>query len=153
MIGYVKYFDSNKTTSSKVVDNKLLKAYTKIWERDSSLMNIKFDGELVYGDNDKYIKKRIKTYEGRVNTNFQGKKIPKENASYKCLLLIMLDSIIKVNKKYYPQTLLEERKYEIKKNKIENLINYDLEQSSSDEYDSESDNEFDNGSDNDESSD
>ena len=116
-------------------------------------MNIKFDSELVYGDIDKYIKKRIKTYEGRVNSNFQGKKIPKENASYKYLLLIMLDSVIKVNKKYYPQTLLEERKYETKKNKMENLINYDLEQSSSDEYDSESDNEFDNESDNDESSD
>ena len=36
---------------------------------------------------------------------------PKENASYKCLSLIMLDSVIKANKKYYPQTLLEECKY------------------------------------------
>ena len=50
----------------------------------------------------------------------------------------MLDSVIIVNKKYYPQILLEECKYEIKKTKIENLINDDLEQSSSDE---ESDNE------------
>ena len=53
----------------------------------------------------------------------------------------MLDSVIKVNKKYYPQILLEECKYEIKKTKIENLINDDLEQSSSDE---ESDNDTDN---------
>ena len=44
----------------------------------------------------------------RVNTNFQGKKVPKENALYKCLSLIMFDSVISVNKKYYPQTLLEE---------------------------------------------
>ena len=50
----------------------------------------------------------------------------------------MLDSVTIVNKKYYPQILLEECKYEIKKTKIENLINDDLEQSSSDE---ESDNE------------
>ena len=46
------------------------------------------------------------------------------------------------------QTLLEECKYVIKKNKMENLINDDLDISSSDESDNESDNEFDNGSDN-----
>ena len=56
-------------------------------------------------------------------------------------LLIMLDSVIKVNKKYYPQTLLDEFKYKIKKTKMENLINDKLEQSSSDdESDSDSDN-------------
>ena len=47
-------------------------------------------------------------YGDRVKTNFQGKKVPKENASYKCISLIMLDSVIRVNKKYYPQTLLEQ---------------------------------------------
>ena len=50
-----------------------------------------------------------------MNTNFQGKKVPKENASYKCLSLIMLDVVIRISKNYYPQTPLEERKYEIKK--------------------------------------
>ena len=123
MIGYVKNFDSNKTTSFKVDDNKLLKKYNKIWERVRSLMNIEFDSEPVYGDNDKYIKTKIKMYEDRVNTDFQGKKVPKENASYKCLSLIMLDSVIRVNKKYYPQTLLGECKYVIRNNKMENLIN------------------------------
>ena len=64
----------------------------------------------------------------------------------------MLDSVIRVNKKYYPQTLLEECKYEIKKTKMENLINDDLEPSSSDnETDSDSDNDTDNEPDNDES--
>ena len=62
MIGYVKHFDSNKTMSFMVMDNKLLKEYTKIWEKVSSLMNIKFDSEPVYGDNDKYIKTKIKLY-------------------------------------------------------------------------------------------
>ena len=33
MIGYVKYFGSNKTMSFKVNDNKLLRKYTKIWEK------------------------------------------------------------------------------------------------------------------------
>ena len=44
----------------------------------------------------------------------------------------MLDSVIEVNKKYYPQTLLKECKYKIKKKKMKNLINYDLDLSSSD---------------------
>ena len=56
MIGSVKHFDRKKTISFKVVDNKLLKKYTKIWERGNSLMNIKFDSEPLYGDTDKYIK-------------------------------------------------------------------------------------------------
>ena len=85
-------------------------------------MNIELDSELAYGDNDKYIKAKIKSYGGKVNTNFQSKKIPKENALYKCLSLIMLDSVTGVSKKSYPQILLEECKYEIKKTKMENLI-------------------------------
>ena len=152
MIGYVKHFDSNKTMSFKVSDNKLLKKYNKIWEKVGSLLNVEFDSEPVYVDGDKYIKTKIKMYGDRVNKNFQGKKVPKENASYKCLSLIMLDSVIRVNKKYYPQTLLEECKYVIRKNQMGNLINNDLNLSSSDESDnendSENDNEIDNKSDN-----
>ena len=82
MIGYVEHFNSNKTMSFKVTDNKLLKKYTKIWERVNSLMNIEFDSETVYVKNDKYIKTKIKSYGDKINTNFQGKKIPKEDASY-----------------------------------------------------------------------
>ena len=58
------------------------------------------------------------------------------------LILIMLGSVIRVKKKYYPQTILEECKYAVRKNKMENLINDDLEES-----DNESDNESDHGSD------
>ena len=84
-------------------------------------------------------------YEDKVKTNFQGKEVPKEDASYKCLSLIVLESVIRVSKKYYPPILLEECKYVIKKNKIENLNHGDLYLSS---FDSECDNEFDNKSDN-----
>ena len=42
-------------------------------------MNIKFDKEPVYGDSDKYIKAKIKSYGDKVNTNFQGKKVPNKN--------------------------------------------------------------------------
>ena len=126
--------------SFKVNDNKLLKKHSKIWRKISNLLNIKFDSQPVYGDGDKYIKTKIKMCGGRVNTNFQGKKVSKENASYQYLSLIMLDSVIRANK-YYPQTLLEECKYVTRKNKMENLINGDFNLSSSDESDNESDSE------------
>ena len=89
-------------------------------------LDIEFDSEPVYGDGDKYIKTKIKTYGDGVNTNFQGKKVPKENASYKCLSLIMLDFVIRANKRFYPQTLLEECKYVIRKNQMGNPINNNL---------------------------
>ena len=75
MIDYVKNFDSNKTMSFKVDDSKLLKKYNRIWEIISNLVNIELDSEPVYGDNDQYIKTKIKMYEDRVNTNFQGKEV------------------------------------------------------------------------------
>ena len=74
MVGYVKHFDSNKKMSFKNSDNKLLKKYNEICENVSRLLNIKFDSEPVYGDNDKYIKTKIKSYGDKVNTYFQGKK-------------------------------------------------------------------------------
>ena len=148
MIGYVQHFDSNKKMSFKVSDNKLLKNYNIIWEKVGNLFNIEFDSEPVYGDVDKYIKTKITMYGDRGNTNFQGKKVPKEDASYKCLSLIMLDSVVRVNKKYYPQTLLEECKYVTRKNKMESLINHNLSLISSDVSDNEDDNESDNESDN-----
>ena len=105
MIGYAKNVDDTKTMSFIVDDNRLLKKYNKIWEKIGNLINIEFDSEPVYGDNDKYIKTKIKLYGDKVNTNFQSKQVPKENALYKCLSLIMLDSVIKVNKKYYLKVL------------------------------------------------
>ena len=92
------------------------------------------------------IKAKIKSYKGKINTEFQGKKIPKGDASFKCFSLIMLDFAIRVNKKYYSQTLLEECKYEIKSNKIENLINDDLDPSSSDKSGNKSETGCDNES-------
>ena len=98
MVGFVKCFDSNKAMSFKVSDDKLLKKYTKIWQKVSSLMDTEFDNEPAYGDNDEYMKTKIKLYGDKVNTIFQGKKVLKENEWYKYLSLIMLDSVIRVNK-------------------------------------------------------
>ena len=138
MTGYIKKFEGNTTRSCKISAKQLLKKYNQIWKRVESLMKIEFDSESVYGDIDKHIKTKIKIYAGSMITNFQSKKMPKEKAPCKCLSIIMLDSVIKAKKKYYPQTLLEECKYEQEKIKMENLIDDDLEKSSSDESDSES---------------
>ena len=55
--------------------------------------------------------------------------MPKEKAPCNCLSII--DSIVKANKKNYPQTILEECKYIQEKIKIDNYINEDLENSES----------------------
>ena len=57
----------------------MLKKYNKICKRVEKLLKIKFDSELVYCDNDKYIKTKIKVYGDSVNTNFQDKKMPKKS--------------------------------------------------------------------------
>ena len=144
MTGYVRKFEGNTTMSFKISNKQLLKKYNQIWKRVEKLLKIEFDSEPVYGDNDKYIKTKIKIYAGSMITNFQSKKMPKEKAPCKCLSIIMLDSVIKAKKKYYPQTLLEECKYEPKKIEMENLTDDDLEKSLSDKSDSKSDNDKDN---------
>ena len=109
-------------------------------------MKIIFESKPVYGEDVKNITTKIKTYAGSVITNFHNKKMPKEKAPCKCLSIIMIDTVTKANKKYYPQTLLEECKYTQEKIKIENYINEDLENSESDsdtnnEIESDIDNE------------
>ena len=132
MTGYVKKFNENSTMSFRVKDKQLLKNYNKIWEKVEKLMKIDFESKPVYGDDDKYIKTKIKTYEKSIITNFHNKKTPKEKAPCKCLSIIMIDSVIKANKKYYPQSLLEECKYIPEKMKTENDIDEELEKSESD---------------------
>ena len=131
MIGYVKCFGDNKTMSFLADD--------KVWEKVRDLIGKKFDAEPVCGD--KYIKTKIKSCYNDIRTNFHGEgnstKVPKESCSYKCLSLISLDSVIEMGKNYYPQTLLEGRKYKLTKKKVEDLITYDFDLSS--ESDGESD--------------
>ena len=153
MTGYVRKFEGNTTISFKISDKQLLKKINQIWKRVEKLLKIEFDSEPVYGDNDKYIKTKIKIYAGSMITNFQSNKIPKEKARRKSLSIIMLDSVIKAKKKYYPQTLLEECKYEQEKIKMENLIDDDLEKSLSDESDNQADNGSNDGSESDDEQD
>ena len=118
--------------SFRANNKQFLKSYNKIWEKVKKLIKINFESKPVYCDDDKCIKTKIKLYASSMITKFHNKKMPKEKAPCKCLSIIMLDSVIKANKKYYPQTLLEECKYVQEKIKIENLIDGDLEKSESD---------------------
>ena len=132
LAGYAKKFNENAAMSFRANGKQLLENYNKIWEKVEKLMRIDFESKPVYGDDDKYIKAKIKIYANNMIINFHDKKMPKEKVPCKCLSIIMLDSFIKANKKYYPQTLSEECKYIQKKIKTENYIDDDLEKSESD---------------------
>ena len=93
------------------------------------LLRIDFESKPLYGDDNKYIKAKINMYANNMIANVNNKKMPNENAPCKLLSIIMIDSVIKVNKKYYPQTVLEECKYVQEKIKLENYIDEDLEKS------------------------
>ena len=99
MTGYARTFVENTTMSFRANKKQLLKKNNKIWEKVAKLMKINFESKPVYGDDDKYIKTKIKIYAGSMITNFHNKKMPKEKVPCKCLSIIMLDSVIKVNKK------------------------------------------------------
>ena len=142
MTGYARKFDENATMSFRINNKQLSRNYNKIWEKIEKLMRINFESKPVHGDDDKYIKAKIKTHAGSIITNFHNKKMPTEKAPCKSLSIIMVDSVIKAKKKYYPQTLLEECKYVQEKIKTENYIDEDLEKSdSNDETESDIDND------------
>ena len=127
MTGYAKKFNENATMSFKANNKQLLKNYNKVLEKVEKLLKIDFESKPVYGDDDKYIKTKIKIYADNMITTFHNKKISKEKVPCKCLSIIMLDSVIKANKQYYPQEFLEECKYVQEKIKTDE----DLEKSDS----------------------
>ena len=98
-----------------IKEMQLLKSYNKIWKKIGKLMKIDFNTKTTYGDDDKYIKARIKTYKDSIITNFYdkkgSKKMPEEKIPHKCLSIIILDSVIYTYEKSYPQIFLEECKY------------------------------------------
>ena len=62
------------TMSLKVKDKKLFKNYNKIWKKTEELLGIKSNTKPTYGDEEKYIKTKIKTYKNNITTNFYHKK-------------------------------------------------------------------------------
>ena len=64
-------------------DGELLQKYNEIWEKVKNSLKKEFDSEPVY--NEKYLKAKIKSYNGKINTNFHGNKIPKKGSQLICL--------------------------------------------------------------------
>ena len=106
------------------------------------LMNIDFNTKPTYGDDDKYIKTKIKTYEVNTTTNFYNKKefkkVPEEKIPHKCLSIIILDSVLYAYEKYYPQIFLEQYKYAKENIKTKNYTDKELKSESDSDSDSDS---------------
>ena len=75
----------------------------------------------------KYLKVKVREFDGNIKTNFLGNNIPKENTYYTCIACITVDSVLKINKKNYPQVYLEECKYKVKQIRTPRFINIELE--------------------------
>ena len=75
----------------------------------------------------KYIKAKVREFNGVTKTNFLGDEIPKENVHYSCIACTTIDSVMRMEKKNYPQVYLEECKYKIKKIQMTKFINTKLE--------------------------
>ena len=98
-----------------------------------------FDSNPVY--NKKFLRTKIKSNYGKINTHFQNNKLPKEDTRFICLSVISIDSIFRTGKNYYPQVFLDELKNVIKEEKIHYYITGDAEISSdSDEENSDESN-------------
>ena len=80
----------------------------------------------------KYLKAKVREYAGEIRTNFLNNGTPKENMYYTCIACMTINSVMKINKKYYPQVYLEECKCKVKKIQMSRFINDELESNSSD---------------------
>ena len=110
-------------------------------------MGIIFNTKPTYGDDEKYIKTKIKAYENNITTNFYNKKgskkVPKEKIPHKCLSIIILDSILYAYEKYHPQIFLKECKYAEGNIKTKNYIDKELKSESQSNSDGDSDSDSD----------
>ena len=116
-----------------IKNNEVWEKYKDIWDVTKNKLNIKFHSQPIYEN--KYLKTKVREFSGNIKTNFLGNGLPKENTYYTCIVYV--DSVLKMNKKNYPEVYLEECKYKVKKIRTPRFINIEL------ESDSESDAEID----------
>ena len=102
MSGYIKYFENGgKNMSFLIKDDEVWDKYDKIWDVIKNNLNIKFHSEPVYEY--KYLKTKVKEYDGMIKTNFLNNSMPKENMHYTCIACITIDSVMKIDEKYFLQ--------------------------------------------------
>ena len=136
MSGYIKYFENgSKNMSFLIKDNEVWDKYDEIWYVIKDKLGIKFHSEPVYEY--KYLKAKVREFDGVIKTNFLGNDMPKENMYYTCIAWITIDSVVRIDKKNPRQVYLEECKYRIKKIKMSRFINAELKSDSESESESE----------------
>ena len=95
-------------------NDELLKTY-KIWRKFKNTIDKTFESDPVY--NEKYLKAKIKSYNGKTNTNFYNNKIPKEVSQCMCVLVLLINFVFITGNNYYPHVFSEECKYVVKEKK------------------------------------
>ena len=98
-----------------IKDDYVLDKYNKILEKIKETLNIKFQSIPVYDE--KYIKAKVREFNGALQTNFLSGKTPKERMHYTCIACVTIDSVMIMEKKNYLQVYLEECKHRMKKKK------------------------------------
>ena len=126
MDGYIKYFDDGgKNVSFVTDDEKIYEKYNEIWEVIRNPLKIDFTVNPVRDDI--YLVAKLKIFDRINRTTFNNNKyIPMERNHYICIPVIDIDSILKIDKRAYPQAYLEQCKYKLKKRKIVNYIDDEI---------------------------
>ena len=136
MTGHIKYFEiGGKNMTFVIKDNDALDKSNEMWDKIKEMLCIKFHSMSVYDE--KYIKAKVREFNGVIKTNILGDKIRKENMHYICITCITIGSVIRMEKKNYPQIYLEECKYRMKKTKMTKFIEAELESESESELESD----------------
>ena len=121
MSGYIKYFENgSKKMSFLIKDDEVWDKCDGIWDVIEDKLCIKFHSEPVYEY--KYLKAKVREFDGVIKTKFLNNGMPNENMYYSCIACITIDSVINFNKKNHPQVYLEECKYRIKKKQMPKFI-------------------------------
>ena len=98
MSGYIKYFENDgKNMSFLIKDNEVWNKYNKIWEIIKDILGINFYSKSVYEY--KYLKAKVREFDGMIKTNFWRNNMPKENMHYTCIACITIDSVFRIDKK------------------------------------------------------
>ena len=125
MDGYIKYFDDGGKNISFVTDDeKIYKKYNEIWEVVKKLLKVGFAVDPVRDD--KYLVAKLKIFDRINRTIFNNNSIPIERNHYICIPAIDIDSVLKIDKRAYPQAYFEQCKYKLKKRKIANYIDDEI---------------------------
>ena len=98
MSGYIKYFENGGKNMSFLIENdEVWDKYDKIWDVIKNKLGINFHGEPVYEY--KYLKVKVRQFDGVIKRNFLGNDVLKENMHYNCIACITIDSVLRIDKK------------------------------------------------------